>query len=165
MIASTMAATTLRRSAACSARSPSAAAARHRPRVDLPRDDASSAHALSLTTSPPLAPSRNTTQHNRKYYADIEAQLKVSTQSSTVYVGNLAFSTAPELIHSHFAMAGPVSKVIMGINRNTRSPCGFCFVVYEDVRSAREAVTMLSATKVSKAGTQRINPAKLCCRR
>mmetsp|Transcript_2849 Transcript_2849/g.5976 ORF Transcript_2849/g.5976 Transcript_2849/m.5976 type:complete len:232 (-) Transcript_2849:13-708(-) len=85
---------------------------------------------------------------DRKYYADIEAQLKVSTQSSTVYVGNLAFSTPASLIHSHFAMAGPVSKVIMGINRNTRSPCGFCFVVYEDVRSAREAVTLLSATKL-----------------
>ena len=47
-------------------------------------------------------------------------------------------------------MAGPVDKIIMGINRNTKMPCGFCFVVYENIASAREAVTMLNGTRLWK---------------
>ncbi|GMH81765.1 hypothetical protein TL16_g09035 [Triparma laevis f. inornata] len=90
---------------------------------------------------------------DRKYYADLTSQLEVSTRSSTVYVGNLIFDPEPtpeDLIHAHFSMAGPVDEIIMGINRNTKMPCGFCFVVYEDITSAREAVTMLNGTRLWK---------------
>jgi len=72
---------------------------------------------------------------DRKTYASIEDQLKASMKSSTVYVGNLAFDTSENLIHSHFALAGSVKRVIMGINKNTKQPCGFCFVEYDDVES------------------------------
>ena len=58
--------------------------------------------------------------------------------------------TPEDLIHAHFSMAGPVDKIIMGINRNTKMPCGFCFVVYENIASAREAVTMLNGTRLWK---------------
>lgn len=58
-------------------------------------------------------------------YTDQQAQL---SRSSTVYVGNLSFFTTEEQIAQLFGMAGPIKRIIMGLDRNTKTPCGFCFV-------------------------------------
>lgn len=78
-------------------------------------------------------------------------------QSSTVYVGNLSFYTtgqspppplppchgavsisirllnsrfpiAEEQIYELFSHVGDIKRIIMGLDRNTKTPCGFCFV-------------------------------------
>jgi hypothetical protein len=51
--------------------------------------------------------------------------LKVST---LLYVGNLSFYTTEEMIFDLFQRIGPVKRVIMGINKYDKTPCGFCFV-------------------------------------
>ena len=48
--------------------------------------------------------------------------------STTVYVDNLSFYTAEEQVHFFFSQVGLVKKVIMGLNRYTFRPAGFCFV-------------------------------------
>lgn len=48
--------------------------------------------------------------------------------SATLYVGNLSFFTTEEQIYELFQRAGDVKRVIMGLNRQTKTPCGFCFV-------------------------------------
>ena len=50
--------------------------------------------------------------------------------SQTLYVGNLSFYTAEEQIYELFSMCGEVKRVIMGLDRERRTPCGFCFVEY-----------------------------------
>jgi hypothetical protein len=52
-------------------------------------------------------------------------RLKTST---TVYVDNMSFYTAEEQVHFFFSQIGLVKKVIMGLNRFTFRPAGFCFV-------------------------------------
>jgi hypothetical protein len=60
--------------------------------------------------------------------------------STTLYVGNLSFYTTEEQIHEYFRRCGPVKRVIMGLNKNDKTPCGFCFV---------ESVTSLSLSSLS----------------
>ena len=57
-----------------------------------------------------------------------EAYHEKLLQTSTLYVGNLAFYTTEGQIYELFSMAGEVKRVIMGLDRLKRTPCGFCFV-------------------------------------
>ncbi|KAI1703243.1 nuclear cap-binding protein subunit 2 [Ditylenchus destructor] len=51
--------------------------------------------------------------------------------STTLWVGKLLFTTTEEKISELFSRAGPVRRVIMGLDREKKTPCGFCFVEYE----------------------------------
>lgn len=55
---------------------------------------------------------------------------RLLAQSSTLYIGNLSFYTTEEQIHELFSRAGDVKRIIMGLDRNKKTPCGFCFVEY-----------------------------------
>jgi nuclear cap-binding protein subunit 2 len=48
----------------------------------------------------------------------------------TVYVGNLSFSTREEQIWELFSRIGEIRRIIMGLDREKKTPCGFCFVEY-----------------------------------
>lgn len=50
--------------------------------------------------------------------------------STTLYVGNLSFYTSEEQILSLFGRCGPVKRIILGLDRNNKTPCGFCFVEF-----------------------------------
>jgi hypothetical protein len=50
--------------------------------------------------------------------------------TSTVYVGNLSFSTREEQIWELFSRVGEIRRIIMGLDREKKTPCGFCFVEY-----------------------------------
>ena len=43
--------------------------------------------------------------------------------SSTLYVGNLSFFTTEEQIHELFSRAGDVKRIIMGLDKTTKTPC------------------------------------------
>lgn len=67
---------------------------------------------------------------DRKSFSSLEAQNEAKKISTTVYVGNLSFYTSESQIYNFFSQVGKVKRVIMGLNKNTKKPCGFCFVVY-----------------------------------
>ena len=56
-----------------------------------------------------------------------ERQLLVST---TLYVGNMSFYTSEEQIHELFSRCGDVKRIVMGLDKYKKTPCGFCFVEY-----------------------------------
>lgn len=58
---------------------------------------------------------------------EFEHALRTST---TVYVGNLSFYTTEEQIYEVFSRTGELKKIIMGLDKNSKTPCGFCFVLY-----------------------------------
>ncbi|OIR57857.1 MAG: nuclear cap-binding protein subunit 2 [Amphiamblys sp. WSBS2006] len=60
-----------------------------------------------------------------------------------VYVGNMSFSTTEEQIYEAFSHAGNVKKIIMGLDKNTYTPCGFCFVEYISNSGAEAARRLL----------------------
>jgi len=64
---------------------------------------------------------------DRSHYESPAAQMKALTKSSTLYVGNLAFSTRSRHVRSHFAQLGPVQSIHMGLDRLKKTPCGKAF--------------------------------------
>uniref|UniRef100_A0A3B0MGH3 Nuclear cap-binding protein subunit 2 n=1 Tax=Theileria annulata TaxID=5874 RepID=A0A3B0MGH3_THEAN len=79
---------------------------------------------------------------DKKSCSSIEEWKEKIANSSTVYVGNLAFSTPEERIHEVLQAAGEIDRIVLGLNSIKKSPCGFAFVVYKDVKSAKRAVKM-----------------------
>ncbi|KAG5472655.1 hypothetical protein LSCM4_01976 [Leishmania orientalis] len=66
--------------------------------------------------------------------------------STTVYVGNLSFYTTEEQLYHHFSPCGHIRDMVMGLNEETRRPCGFCFVVFESQAAAVLAVQELDGS-------------------
>jgi nuclear cap-binding protein subunit 2 len=85
---------------------------------------------------------------DRSHYDSPESQMKALDKSSTLYIGNLAFSTRSHHVLSHFSQIGRIQQVIMGLDRFHHTPCGFCFVEYVDRDDALCAVANLNATKL-----------------
>lgn len=106
---------------------------------------------------------------DRQHYASVEEQLQRMAVSCTVYVDGLDFATPESMIYETFCKVGCIKRVIMGIDAQTKTPCGFCFVEYYRRREAMDALLYLNGTvcdgKVVKCdlGT-RVRPsrARLC---
>ena len=69
-------------------------------------------------------------------------------KSSTLYIGNLAFSTRSAIVWTHFRQIGPIRAVHMGLDRFMKTPCGFCFVEYYRRKDALQAVANLSGSNL-----------------
>ena len=66
-----------------------------------------------------------------EYFKDRKGfeQTKLLT-STTLYIGNLSYFTGETQIYDLFSRCGEVKRIIMGLNKQTKTPCGFCFVEY-----------------------------------
>lgn len=49
-----------------------------------------------------------------------------------------------------FSRCGDVQRIIMGLDKHKKTPCGFCFVVYYARKDAEDAVKYLSGTRVDE---------------
>jgi len=85
--------------------------------------------------------------YDAKGWQELIDSLKNTT---TLYVGNLSFYTTEEQIYELFSRCGEVRRVIMGLNKNSKTPCGFCFVEYADPSSASTAQRHVSGTKLDE---------------
>ncbi|CEF63411.1 Nuclear cap-binding protein subunit 2 [Strongyloides ratti] len=79
--------------------------------------------------------------------AEQEAKLAAST---TLYVGNLSYFTRESQVYELFSRAGDVKRVIMGIDRFKRTPCGFCFVEYYNREDAENAMRYINGTRLDE---------------
>jgi len=61
---------------------------------------------------------------------------------------NLSFYTTEEQIIEVFKKCGEIRRIVMGLNRNTKTPCGFCFVEYYTHQDATDCVKYLTSTAV-----------------
>lgn len=80
-------------------------------------------------------------------------QEKSLLKSSTLYVGNLTYYTSEEQIHELFNRAGDVKRIVMGLDKIKKTPCGFCFVEYytrEDAENAMRLVALTSTVSRDK---------------
>jgi len=77
-------------------------------------------------------------------------------RSTTLYVGNLSFYTTEEQIYELFSKCaipeegGGIRRIIMGLDSQQKTPCGFCFVEYYLHEEAVQAVRFLSGTKLDE---------------
>lgn len=75
----------------------------------------------------------------RQNYDDLTAAMLLRT----VYVGKLSHFTTEEQIYELFSKCGPIDNIIMGLDRNKCTPCGFCFVVYKTTQGSLNAKKFL----------------------
>ncbi|KAJ8078702.1 nuclear cap binding complex subunit [Marasmius tenuissimus] len=87
---------------------------------------------------------------------DRQRQNELLSHSTTLYVGNLSFFTTEEQIYELFGRCaspedgGGIKRIIMGLDRNTRTPCGFCFVEYYTHAEALASMRYVSGTKLDE---------------
>ncbi|GBF93677.1 hypothetical protein Rsub_06780 [Raphidocelis subcapitata] len=70
--------------------------------------------------------------------------------SSTLYVGNMSFYTSEDQVYALFSRAGHVARVIMGLDATRKTPCGFCFVIYDRREDALAAARYLNGTSLDE---------------
>ena len=68
--------------------------------------------------------------------------------TTTVYVGNLSYYTTEEQLYELFGRCGEVQRVVIGLDRRMKTPCGFCFVEFATHSEAGIAIDCLSGTKL-----------------
>lgn len=84
-------------------------------------------------------------QHFKGSRAEQERLLRCS---STLYIGNMSFYTTEEQIYELFSKCGDVKRVIMGLDRFHKTPCGFCFVEYYTRADAENGIRYINGTKL-----------------
>jgi len=70
--------------------------------------------------------------------------------ATTIYVGNLSFYTTEEQIHELFSKCGEIKRIIMGLDRFQKTPCGFCFVEYYTHDDALDCLKYVGGTKLDE---------------
>ncbi|CAD5110976.1 DgyrCDS328 [Dimorphilus gyrociliatus] len=77
-------------------------------------------------------------------------QDRLLNQTTTLYVGNLSFYTTEEQIHELFSRCGDVKRIIMGLDKVRRTPCGFCFVEYYTREDSENAMRYVNGTRLDE---------------
>ncbi|KAJ9645851.1 nuclear cap binding complex subunit [Coniosporium tulheliwenetii] len=85
--------------------------------------------------------------YRREKTPDFEDKLREAT---TLYVGNLSFYTTEEQIHELFAKCGEIKRLVMGLDRFQKTPCGFCFVEYYTHQDALDCMKYIGGTKLDE---------------
>lgn len=93
-------------------------------------------------------------QFQRKQYRDkqfkggeVEWKKKLE-KSTTVYIGNLSCYTNEYQLYELFTRCGSIKRIVMGLDKVKKTPCGFCFVEFDDRESAMNSIKYLNRTKL-----------------
>ncbi|KAF2747230.1 nuclear cap-binding protein subunit 2 [Sporormia fimetaria CBS 119925] len=113
-------------------------------RSTVERLDRPSTYATSKRRRRYRAPDEHT---RRPPSPDPEEKLKDAT---TLYVGNLSFYTTEEQIHELFSKCGEIKRLVMGLDRFQKTPCGFCFVEYYNHQDALDCMKYIGGTKLDE---------------
>ncbi|WOK97258.1 nuclear cap-binding protein subunit 2-like [Canna indica] len=91
-------------------------------------------------------PNKLSVYRDRRFHGNQEEYERALLNSMTIYIGNMSFYTTEEQIYELFSRAGEIKKIIMGLDKNTKTPCGFCFVLYYSREDTEDAVKYISGT-------------------
>jgi len=64
--------------------------------------------------------------------------------------GNLSFYTTEEQLYEFFSKTGEVRRVVMGLDRFSKTPCGFCFIEFYRRPDTEDAVRFLNGMKLDE---------------
>lgn len=88
-------------------------------------------------------------QYKDKHYEGGETEWKKKLElSSTVYVGNLSCYTNEYQLFELFGRCGSIKRIIMGLDKIKKTPCGFCFVEFDEREGALKCVNYLNNTRL-----------------
>ncbi|XP_070586685.1 nuclear cap-binding protein subunit 2-like [Erythrolamprus reginae] len=77
-----------------------------------------------------------------------EQQSEDLKSSSTFYIGNFSFYATEEQIHELFSKCGEIKSIIMGLDKEKHTPCGFCFVEYYTKGEGEHAICFINGTRL-----------------
>ncbi|XP_022919097.1 nuclear cap-binding protein subunit 2 [Onthophagus taurus] len=103
------------------------------------------AGALASSTSSAVELSSYRDQHFKGSRAEQDKLLRLST---TLYVGNLSFFTTEEQLYELFSRCGDIRRIIMGLDKYKKTPCGFCFVEYYNRADAENCLRYVNGTRL-----------------
>ncbi|ERS99769.1 nuclear cap-binding protein subunit 2 [Sporothrix schenckii 1099-18] len=92
-------------------------------------------------------------RNNHRHRDDIEAEAPAEdplANATTLYVGNLSFYTTEEQVYELFSKCGEIKRLIMGLDRFNKTPCGFCFVEYYTHQDALDCMKYIGGTKLDE---------------
>nr|UXY87764.1 nuclear cap-binding protein subunit 2 [Cryptomonas curvata] len=70
--------------------------------------------------------------------------------SKNVYIGNLSCNINENQIYQFFNNIIKLKRIIIGLHRITKNPCGFCFLEVYKFKDAKFAFDLVSASKIDK---------------
>ncbi|EJT72629.1 nuclear cap-binding protein subunit 2 [Gaeumannomyces tritici R3-111a-1] len=79
-----------------------------------------------------------------------QPQVDPLAKATTLYVGNLSFFTTEEQIYELFSKCGEIKRLVMGLDRFNKTPCGFCFVEYYTHQDALDCMKFIGGTKLDE---------------
>lgn len=83
-------------------------------------------------------------QYRDKQYKGGEAEWKKKLdESSTIYVGELSAYTNEYQLYELFSRCGSIKRIIMGLDKYKKTPCGFCFIEFDERESATKSINLL----------------------
>ncbi|KAL6492786.1 Nuclear cap-binding protein subunit 2 [Orobanche gracilis] len=91
-------------------------------------------------------PNKLSAYRDRRFSGSQEEFDAALLKSTTVYVGNMSFYTTEEQVYELFSRAGEIKKMVMGLDKNSKTPCGFCFIMYYSREDSEDAVKYISGT-------------------
>lgn len=101
----------------------------------------------TIASIPRIQRQFNRRQYRDKQYKGGENEWKKKLEkSTTVYVGNLSCYTNEYQLYELFNRCGSIKRIIMGLDKIKKTPCGFCFVEFDDRDSALKSVNFLNRT-------------------
>ncbi|CAK7564735.1 MAG: nuclear cap binding complex subunit [Sporothrix epigloea] len=94
-------------------------------------------------------------QRQRNHHHRGDDELEAPTEdplahATTLYVGNLSFYTTEEQVYELFSKCGEIKRLIMGLDRFNKTPCGFCFVEYYTHEDALDCMKYIGGTKLDE---------------
>lgn len=92
----------------------------------------------------------NSAYKDRDFMGSYEEYLEILSKSSTLYIGNLSFYTTEEQIYEFFRTVAPIKRIIMGLDRVMKTPCGFCFIEFHTHEDASQAKLCLNGLKLDE---------------
>lgn len=75
-------------------------------------------------------------------------QERLLSQTTTLYIGNMSYYTTEEQLYELLGKCGEVKKIIMGLDKFKRTPCGFCFVEYYTRADTENAMRYINGTRL-----------------
>jgi nuclear cap-binding protein subunit 2 len=87
---------------------------------------------------------------DKRYPGTEEQFMRDLNNSTTLYVGNLSFYTTEEQIYELFSKAGEIKRIIMGLDRIKKTPCGFCFLEYYRREDALDSMKYINGSKLDE---------------
>ncbi|MCJ1283521.1 nuclear cap binding complex subunit [Xylographa opegraphella] len=116
-------------------------------RSTVDRLDKPSAYYLGKNKKRKYDKDRDDREGRERTPEQVEDPLKDAT---TLYVGNLSFYTTEEQIHELFSKCGEIKRLVMGLDRFNKTPCGFCFVEYYNHQDALDCMKYIGGTKLDE---------------